>query len=194
MAQSHSRVLAKLRAAAVDHRAVRLIRTPRHARRDDVVILAVGTKWVLCVEVVEGGYLDSFIAFRINDIRQVKPDPGFSDRALPLFSVWPPEPSVGPIRLDRTRDLLHDLGADSALVGIQQERKYNAMWIGETALIERRRLWLHEIRPDASWRDEPLWYRIRAITAISAGGRYMTALREVGGVAPALPSRDGHPE
>lgn len=194
MAQSHSRVLAKLHAAAADHRAVRLIRSPRHADDVEAVVLAIGLKWVLCAEVVEAGYLDKTMAFRIDDIRSVEPAGGFSDRALALLSPWPPELPVRPIRLDRTRDLLADLGADVVLVGLEEERDHDAMWIGEVALIERRRVWLHEIQPDATWEGEPVAYRLRAITAISAGGRYMTALREVGGVAPPLPPRVGDPE
>ncbi|MFJ8894232.1 hypothetical protein ACIRCZ_06580 [Leifsonia sp. NPDC102414] len=85
---------------------------------------------------------------------------------------------------DSTAEVLRAFSARSSLIGIEKERERSAMWIGEVDGIASKRVWLTEVRRDATWHAQPLGYRLRAITAVSIGTRYLRALAEVAGPAP----------
>ena len=54
-------------------------------------------------------------------------------------------------------------------------------WIGRVQDVDRGRLSLLEIRPDAKWEDSPAEYRAVEITRVNFGGDYENALHLVGG-------------
>jgi hypothetical protein len=54
-------------------------------------------------------------------------------------------------------------------------------WIGRVQGIDRGRLSLLEIGPDAKWEDSPEEYRVAEITRVNFGGDYENALHLVGG-------------
>lgn len=54
-------------------------------------------------------------------------------------------------------------------------------WIGRVQGVDRGRVSLLEIGPDAIWEDTPEEYRIKEITRVNFGGDYENALHLVGG-------------
>jgi hypothetical protein len=54
-------------------------------------------------------------------------------------------------------------------------------WIGREQCVNRARVSLLEIAPDAIWEDKPEEYRIKEITRVNFGGDYENALHLVGG-------------
>jgi hypothetical protein len=50
------------------------------------------------------------------------------------------------------------MNAISPLLAIEQERRFHSQmaWIGVVDEVTKRWLWLHQVRPNATWRKRPL--------------------------------------
>jgi hypothetical protein len=78
--------------------------------------------------------------------------------------------------------LLLSAGMAFPLVTIHREQvDPNVRWIGRVQGVNRGRVSLLEIGPDAVWEDTPEEYRIREITRVNFGGDGENALHLVGG-------------
>ncbi len=167
----------KLDRAIIDRRLVRVTRDLLFSDDDTCVVLAVGSKWVLVRSVSDGGYLDGFHVLRVKDITKVERDRSFAAKAVQLQPEWPQLTPEQSIDLDSLPALLTSVGADERLFGIEKEFERRALWIGTLDDIDTKWLWLDEVTPRGRWKKKPLGYRLRAITRVSFGGRYMDALR-----------------
>jgi hypothetical protein len=133
---------------------------------------------------------DGFECFRCGDVKNLRPDPyaAFVETALKKRSERRPKKprvSVGSIE-----ELLLSAGRAFPLVTIHREQvDPNVCWIGRVQGLDRGRLSLLEIGPDAKWKDSPEEYRVAEITRVSFGGEYENALHLVGG-DPVVDSRD----
>ena len=79
-------------------------------------------------------------------------------------------------------ELLLSAGRAFPLVTIHRERiDPEVCFIGRVQGIDRGRLSLLEIGPDAKWEDSPEEYRVGEITRVNFGGDYETALHLAGG-------------
>lgn len=164
---------------------VRISRSPRNADRIDGFPVAVGAKWVLIADTADGGFFDGHTAVRLKDIARVQRDTSFAERFARMQPEWPPT-APPDIDLDSTGGLIEGMSRIAALVGIEQERRHHApmRWIGVVDEISKGWLWLHQVRPDATWQEEPLGYRLRRITQVAVQDRYLTALATVAGRRP----------
>ncbi|KHK96593.1 hypothetical protein LK09_14780 [Microbacterium mangrovi] len=149
-------------------------------------VVGLGKKWVLLARTMDGGFFDGHIAVRLTDIRNVRPDRSFQGQFAKSRPEWPPAPPTRnpDIDLDSTRGLLRTFTSTSTLVGIESDHKYAAMWIGLPNDIVGPRFFLWEVRPDATWHDEPLGYRIRRITTIETESHYLRGLAAITGTPP----------
>jgi hypothetical protein len=85
-------------------------------------------------------------------------------------------------------DLLLSAGKAFLLVTIHREQvDSDVCWIERVQGVNRGRVSLLEIGPDAVWEDTPEEYRIKEITRVNFGGDYENALHIVGG-EPTVPS------
>lgn len=166
----------KLDRAIADRRLVRITRDLVYSDNDTCVVLAIGAKWVLVRSVYDGGYLDGFHLLRIKDITVIEKDRSFAAKAVRLQTDWPALAPEQSIDLDSVAALLASVGADGRLFGIEKELERRALWIGTLDEIDEKWLWLNEVTPRGRWKKKPLGYRLRAITRVSFGGRYMDAL------------------
>jgi hypothetical protein len=67
-------------------------------------------------------------------------------------------------------------------VTIQREQvDPDICWIGRMLSVERGRVSLLEITPDAIWEERPESYRLGGITRVSFGADYEAALHLIGG-------------
>ena len=83
------------------------------------------------------------------------------------------------------KDLLLSAREAFPLVTIHREQvDPDVCWIGRVHGVNRGRVSLLEIGPDAAWGDTPEEYRIREITCVNFGGDYENALYLVGGEPP----------
>lgn len=175
---------AALLRARDDQSFVRLSRTPKHADVLDGFVTHVGDKWALLQTTRDGGYFDGWNAFRVVDVARVKPHgPTFETRVSERQPEWPPHAPF-PIELDKTADLLLSV-PQPELIGVEKERQRAAVWIGQVAEVDRRRVWLREVDPQARWADQPLGYRLGAISRVQLRTTYITGLSSVSGPPPA---------
>ncbi|WP_350352750.1 hypothetical protein ABS642_06995 [Microbacterium sp. A8/3-1] len=169
--------------AADAQKLVRIERRPKHAGRLDGLVVQVGAKWALMARVVDGGYFDGFVAFRVKDVKRVTDDESVAATFAQTLSDWPPVCS-DLLDLDSTVGVLNGLGHSGQLLGIQQERERDSLWIGILDEIIGRFVYFHGVRPDATWHPESLGYRLRSITAVEIGRRYFAALSVIAGEGP----------
>ncbi|MEV6344388.1 hypothetical protein [Actinoplanes sp. NPDC051851] len=73
------------------------------------------------------------------------------------------------------------MSAISPLLAIEQERRFDTSmaWIGVLDEITERWLWLHEVRPNATWRKRPTGYKLRHITKAFISDRYLIGLAAI---------------
>lgn len=178
-----------LRKAADDRAFVTVHRSPRHATTLSGFVVAVGPSWSLLQRECEGGYFDGFVAFRTLDVTKTRRDETYFGATFARSQPgWPPAPPDN-LCLDSDRDVIRSLSAHSPLIGIEMERRPSAMWVGELVRVGKRRTWLSEVRPDATWNRQCSGYLTRRITAVSVGGLYLSALRTIASDAPVSPGR-----
>ena len=145
-------------------------------------VLDVGPKFFMVALVSDRIWFDGFECFRVEDVRNVTPDPYavFVESALQKRRermLKKPRLSVGSIE-----DLLLSARRVFPLVTIHREQvDPNACWIGRILGIEQGRVSMLEINPDATWEEKPHSYRLIEITRVNFGGDYETALHLVGG-------------
>ncbi|SPF44254.1 conserved hypothetical protein [Candidatus Sulfopaludibacter sp. SbA4] len=114
---------------------------------------------------------DGFECIRCADVKDLRPDPyaTFVETALKKRSERRPKKprvSVGSIE-----ELLLSAGRAFPLVTIHREQvDLEVCWIGRVQGIDRGRLSLLEIGPDAKWEDSPEEYRVAEITRVNFGG------------------------
>ncbi|MGY4643520.1 hypothetical protein [Cellulomonas sp. URHB0016] len=170
----------ELEAALQKRTLVRIHRRPKHSYRIDGFVVALGSKWVLVSQTMDGGYFNGYVACRVRDVSSVDRDRSFENRFSATRPEWPPSPP-GVVDLTSTKRMLRTLAATGPLIGIEKENERSAVWIGQ--IVELRRGWvaLHEVRPDARWRKKALWYRLRAVTSASVGTHYLRGLAAIAG-------------
>lgn len=176
----------RLRRAVQSKALVRIKRSPRNADRVDGIVVAVGSKWALIAQTGDGGFFEGLVAIRVKDVVKVKKDSSFEGRFAQTQPEWPPT-APADLDLDTTAGLIKGMSPISSLFGIEQERRFHSQmaWIGVVDEVTSGWLWLHEVRPDATWRKRPLGYKLRRITKVFISSRYLTALAAIAGTGPA---------
>ena len=161
---------------------VNISRSPRNADRVDGFVIAMGSKWVLIAETRDGGYFDGLVAVRLRDVVEVADDSTFAERFARSQPEWPPT-APRDLDLDKTRGLIMTLSKTSALIGVEQERRHKSAmrWIGAVDEIDSGWLWLREVRPDATWHDESLGYKLSRITKVAVLDDYQLGLAAIAG-------------
>ena len=175
----------RLRRAAESQALVRIKRSPRNADRVDGIVVAVGSKWALIAHTGDGGFFEGLVAIRVKDVVKVKKDSSFEECFAQTQPEWPPK-APADLDLDTTPGLLRGMSTISPLLAIEQERRFHSqmLWIGVVDEVTKRWLWLHEVRPNGTWRKRPLGYQLRRITKVFISDRYLTALAAIAGTGP----------
>jgi len=165
---------------------IRLRRASRPAESVTGFVVATGSSWTLFARTMDGGYFDGHIAIRIADIAHVRPDTSFESAFAKTRPDWPPAiPTwVTSIDLDSTKGMLRSFLHRGHLVGIERDKKYDAIWIGVPDELLGKWLYLWEVTPKAKWEDRPLGYKLRSVTTVIIGSHYQTGLAEIAGDPP----------
>lgn len=171
----------QLAAAMHDHRLVRVSQ-----KFDDFpacgYILDVGPRFFILAVVSDRIWFDGFECFRIGDVRDVRPDPNATFVQAALKKRAERRPRKPRVSLTSIEALLLSAGRAFPLVTIHRDQADpDACWIGRVLDVNRGRLSLLEINPDATWDDTPTEYRLSEITRVSFGADYENALSLVGG-------------
>jgi hypothetical protein len=178
---------AKLERAARERTLIRVIRKlPFAPGYLEGFVLHVGLDWSVLAQVADGGWFNGYIAFRLKEVTSVKKDKGISPSFSRTRPEWPPTSPFEGESLDDVAQVLNAFGADASLFGIEKEGERSATWIGVLADVGSKWLWLREVDFHGRWAAEPVGYKLKAITTVSSGDRYMQALREIAGPPPAI--------
>lgn len=181
---SKKRVRARLLRAIGEQHMIRVERTPKFADRLNGFVVSVGEEWALLAQSSDGGFFDGYLAFRLRDVKRIKRDTTFETTFAMTQPEWPPT-QPHDFDLNSTSEVIEGLASGGALIGIQKENEREAMWIGRLDEMWKRVVYLHEVRPDATWHPAPLGYKLKAITTVETGTHYLVALSAIAGPAPA---------
>ena len=144
-------------------------------------VLDVGPKFALLATLGEVRF-DGFGCFAIADMKGLRLDPyaAFSEAARKkLRDRKPRRPKVSVASVE---ELLLSANQAFPLITIHRERiKPESCWIGKVEKVERGKVTLMEIGPDAQWDEESTSYKLSEITCVEFGGEYENALHFVGG-------------
>ena len=154
----------------------------------EAYVLDVGSKWVLMAAVVEAR-VDGYVAVRIRDVERIQPlrSDAFYRKASELAGVWPPALPADPIDLSTTRSLIETAHAHATLVNLQIEHEDpNAAYIGVPTRWSPKKLWLHEVSPQAIWDDTDFKLPYSDITRVEFSNTYVNDLLLVAGPPPDL--------
>jgi hypothetical protein len=181
MAEKHSSRLAE---------AMRLGRFLRFSRRFEKpsirgYVLDMGPRFFLLSLVSDRIRFDGFECFRVADVKGIRPDPynAFVESALKRRGER--RPKKPRVNVKSIQDLLLSAGRAFPLVTIHREQvDPDVCWIGRVLGVERGRVALLEINPDATWDDNPTEFKLSEITRVNFGGDYENALFLVGGDPP----------
>ncbi|GAC1361691.1 MAG: hypothetical protein NVSMB32_01000 [Actinomycetota bacterium] len=161
---------------------VRVHRKIRGAERLEGFVVGLGERWLLLQVLNPAMFLEGFAALRLRDVARIEargPE-SVAVRALQLHGEVP-STAIPPLDLDSTAALLATAAALSPLVTIFVEDDYpDACFIGKVVRIGKKRVRLQEIDPEARWWRGRKW-RLADISQVQIGGRYESALYEVGG-------------
>ncbi len=167
--------------------AIRKHRLIRFSRRFEVssvhgYVLDIGPRFFLLALVSDRIWFDGFECFRLNDVSNVSPDPyaTFTEAALRRRAERiPRKPRVSVASIE---ELLLSANRVFPLVTVHREQKNPEVCsIGRVIGVDRGRVSLLEINPDATWEKKPADYRLSEITRVNFGGDYEDALAIVGG-------------
>ena len=153
------------------------IRLERSIPGTDVItayVLDVGSKWVLMAALIDTR-VDGYVAVRIRDVERIQPLKGdaFHRKASELAGVWPPALPAHPIDLSTTRSLIETAHAHATLVNLHMERDDpHDAFIGVPTRWSPKKLWLHEVSPQAVWDDTYSKWPFADITRVEFSSTY----------------------
>lgn len=145
-------------------------------------VLDVGPQFFLLALVSDRIWFDGFECFRINDVKELRPDPYATFVEASLKKRGEGRQKKPRVTVANIEGLLLSASKAFPLVTIHREQvDPDVCWIGRVQGVNRGRVSLLEIGPDAVWEDKPEAYRIREITRVNFGGDYENALHLVSG-------------
>ena len=145
-------------------------------------VVAVGSEFFLVALVSDHIRFNGFQAFRVVDVRRLRPDPFAAFIASALKKRREAKPRKPKISVSSLRALLLSASRAFPLVTIHREKLEAATCqIGRVVGVAAGRLSLLEIGPDAVWHEVPTRYLLKQITRVDFGGDYEDALYIVGG-------------
>lgn len=137
--------------------------------------LDVGVQFFLLALVSDRIRFDGFECFRIRDVKNLEPNPyaAFSEAELTKRGLHrPKKPRVIVASVDR---LLVSAARAFPLVTIHRESINPAVcWIGRVLGVNRGRVSMLEIGPDAMWDETPSEHRLNEISRVNFGATTRT--------------------
>jgi hypothetical protein len=145
-------------------------------------VLDIGPQFFLLALVSDRIWFDGFECFRIKDVNKVKLDPYAKFVKAAMKRRGERRLKRPRVSVEGTKELLLSASRAFPLVAIHREQDDpDVCWIGRVLGVNRGRVSLLEINPDATWDDTPTEHRLSEITCVNFGGDYENALYLVGG-------------
>jgi hypothetical protein len=155
-------------------------------------VLDVGPKFFLLAHVCDRIRFDGFECLRASDVRRIElPTPAMRNFVETTLRKRREQIRKKPrIDLASVESILKSASRIFPLVTIHRENADpDVCWVGRVRRMDRGRVSLLEINPDATWDEEVTEHRAAGITRIDFDGDYEKALYLVGGEPPKEPRR-----
>ena len=178
MSQSPEKILRRLRAAHGRGVTVELrLKQPWKQDPSFGYVLSVGDEWVTVRILFEGFHLDDVVLLRWRDLRSVKRHPNTQFVTRVVDGLGAPAVHVDVAGGSSTSDLLRVVAERAALVCIYYD-DHGFQWreVGTIRKVGRTRFELHAIRDDGTWFADSGLRRVKRVTRVEFGGRYLTTL------------------
>lgn len=145
-------------------------------------VLDVGPRFFLFALVSDRIWFDGFECFRVSDITEMTPDPYASFAEKALKKRGDERPKKPHVSVASIQELVLSASKAFSLLTIHREQiNPHVCWIGRVLSVNKGRVSLLEISPDATWECTPTEYRLSEITRVNFDGDYERALHLVGG-------------
>ena len=163
------------------YRLVELDRSPLNRRRMFAFVLKWSDDFTLVQTVDDDIFdIDGYAVFHNSSVRRWREvyDESILARALRVKRVKPA--MVRGLNLENWPGVLKTATARFAPIAVFRERlKRYSFHAGRVVKIGRKKFDLLEIEPDATWDDEPWRYKLKDVTLVKFGTRYLDALARV---------------
>ncbi|MFC9353291.1 hypothetical protein [Arthrobacter sp. NPDC057013] len=147
------------------------------------VVQEIGEEWVLMAAVRDGGYLNGYMALRLDLIRRVRAAHGLED-FLRRRPDWPPAPLASGISTG-AQGILERGTENSQVLSVFLEEKWEGIFfVGVPVKFSKKTVDMVTIGKNARWEEGTFKVRYKDLSQISFGGDYEKALwAAVGGPA-----------
>jgi hypothetical protein len=181
--QSRKQILARLEHSMSQQHPVSIARSVLPGVERHGVVLQIGDDWMLMATVRDGGYLNGYMALRLDLIRHVRAEHGLEE-FLKQGPTWPPRKVVTGAT-NSPRSLLESGIETSGVLSVFMEKKWQrTFFVGVPVKYSKKAAELVTIGTKARWEDGTFKVRYKDLTQISFGGDYEKALwATVGGPA-----------
>lgn len=190
MVQSRSKIVRGLMAAQQNQVPVTIRRKHLDVDETSGFVVAVLDDWVVAQDLSDAVHLDATVLLRLDSVTKVEPhqDQAYVSRAVAGLGEPITEFQCSPDAT--TGDLLRVIAESTELVGAHLESP-DGDWInfGKIHRIGNKRLDLQFIGRDGVWVDFVEAWKLKNITRIEFGGRYIRALEQFGDPMPSVVRR-----
>ncbi len=153
-------------------------------------VVAVLDDWVVLHELADGPYLDCVLLLRLDHVTKVKPCSDHDYLTRSVAGLGEPIAEFQCASRATAGDLLRLIDPRAELVCVYLEtRKGYWLNVGKIRRIGKNRLDLHFIGRDGVWVDFVEAWKLKDITRIEFGGRYIRALERFGDPEPVVVRR-----
>ncbi|KRE54781.1 hypothetical protein ASG92_24515 [Arthrobacter sp. Soil736] len=181
--QSRKKIRSRLERSMDEQQPVSIARTVKKGTERHGVVQEIGDEWMLMAAVRDGGYLNGYMAVRLDLIHHVRTDRGLED-FLKDRPDWPPA-ILTPGSTASPHSILEAAIETSSVLSIFMEEKWpRPFFVGVPVKYSEKAVKLVTIDSKAKWEDGTFKVKYRDLTQISFGGDYEKALwATIGGLA-----------
>ncbi len=184
MSQSRSKIVRRLTLAQQEGQPVTVRRKHLEADQTPGFVVAVTDRWVVLQE-LDGVHLDTVVLLRLDHVTKVERHDGHAYVSRAVAGLGVPLAEFECPADVTTEGLLRLVVERAELICVYLETR-DDYWllIGKTLRIGKKRLHLHFIGRDGVWTDFTESWKLKDITRIEFGGRYIGALEQFGEPMP----------
>lgn len=187
MSRSQTKLLRRLEKAQHD-RSPAVIRFVDPRTHDLVgVVIEVARKWIAVHRLDEGFFLDEVVLVRVRDVHRVAKPHNHQFVRQVLDGIDAPLQEFEFESGVTTRELLQRVADRSELVCVYIQEPQGHTWrqVGIVRAVGNKRLEFHAIGDDGKWLEDSGLRRVKRITRVELGGRYLETFQRFGQGRPA---------
>lgn len=189
--QSRKKIRSRLEQSMMEQHPVSIARSVKTGSERHGVVQEIGDEWMLMAAIRDGGYLNGYMALRLDLIRHVRLERGLED-VLKQQPDWPPA-ALAAQSTQSPRSILESAAETTSPLAVFMEEKWpKPFFVGVPVKYSKKAVELVTIGTNARWEDGTFKVKYKDLTQVSFGGDYEKALwMAVGGPASEPTGREG---